>query len=108
MILRRVSIRSLLVPVLSMGLLFYFTYHIFRGERGVLALFHIRKEVAMLEMECQGLQKQREVFERRVYLLRPDSLDLDLLEERVRFVLHFAHPSEIVVKNTTIGQKINP
>jgi cell division protein FtsB len=41
---------------------------------------------------------EKENLEREAYLLRPDSLDLDLLEEKARQVLNFAHSDEVVVQ----------
>jgi hypothetical protein len=32
--------------------------------------------------------------------LRPDSLDLDILEERARILLNYAHPDDLVILNS--------
>ena len=42
---------------------------------------------------------EREKLEKRVDLLRPENLDLDMLEERARSVLGLAHPDELVIYN---------
>ncbi len=36
------------------------------------------------------------VIENRVRLLRPGSLDLDMLDERARYQLDYAHPRDLV------------
>jgi cell division protein FtsB len=99
------SFKSFGFPFLSLILVLYFTYHVFQGDRGVIALLRIQKVVADLEREHDVLQKQKEQLEKNVYLLRPDSLDTDLLEERGRAVLNYAHPSEVVIKNNSVGHK---
>ena len=88
-------------------ILLYFTYHIFQGNYGVIALMHMEERVSKLEKELNGLQKEKTQLERNVKLLRPDSLDIDLLEERARNVLHFAYGNEVVIKTDTIGRQQN-
>ena len=39
----------------------------------------------------------REVFERRIALLRSDQIDRDLLEERARTLLGRVHPNDLVI-----------
>ena len=77
-------LRHIVFPVVIVAMMVYFTYHIFQGQRGVLAWIRLDK-------------KQ---LEREAYLLRPDSLDVDLLEEKARQALNFAHPNEVVVQGT--------
>jgi cell division protein FtsB len=43
------------------------------------------------------LDAQRAELERKVKLLRPDSLDPDMLEERAREVLNYTREDEVVV-----------
>jgi cell division protein FtsB len=44
-----------------------------------------------------ALRVERATLEHRVVRLRPESLDLDLLDERARAVLNLSSPDEIVV-----------
>lgn len=101
----RFSIRQIFVPLISITIMGYFTYHIFQGDRGIIAYFRLQQTVAVNEKEFATQQAIREQFERRVYLLRPDSLDVDLLEERARAVLNFAHPDEIVINDGSVGMQ---
>ena len=78
--------------------IFYFTYHIFQGQRGVLAWIRLDKKLKEQEIILNTLTKEKEYLEKEAYLLRPDSLDIDLLEEKARQVLNFAHPDEVVVQ----------
>jgi len=93
-------LRHVVFPVVIVTMMVYFTYHIFQGQRGVLAWIHLDKKLKEQEITLNHLTKEKELLEKEAYLLRPDSLDVDLLEEKARQVLNFAHPHEIVVQKT--------
>jgi cell division protein FtsB len=100
---KKFSIRQVVVPFVSIVIMGYFTYHIFQGDRGIIAYLRLQQTVSGNEKERASQQTLREQLERRVYLLRPDSLDVDLLEERARAVLNYAHPDEIVIHDGSVG-----
>jgi cell division protein FtsB len=50
-----------------------------------------------LEAKRDVIRAERQTIEHRVSQLRPQSLDPDLLDERAREVLGFAHPNERVI-----------
>jgi cell division protein FtsB len=87
----------ILGPMLGCLAAAYFTYHLVNGERSLLAWRHMDVEITEAEARLQHLRHEREALARRASLLRPDHLDPDMLEERARAVLNFAHPDEIVV-----------
>jgi cell division protein FtsB len=89
--------RLALWPVIGAILLAYFSYHMVQGDRGVLSLLQMRAKVTQAEAIHAGLRGERERIEARVALLRPDNLDPDMLEERARVMLNFAHPNELVI-----------
>lgn len=60
-------------------------------------MIRLKQKLEDVRIELMHLQSKKEVMERRVYLLRPDSLDLDMLEERARAVLNFAKPEEVII-----------
>ncbi len=93
---RRMRSRALL-GVLAVGLIFYFGWHAFNGNYGILARDRLRAQVAQLEAEAQGVHQERVALDRRVSLLRPESLDPDMLEERAREALSLVHPHDVVV-----------
>jgi cell division protein FtsB len=101
---KRFSVRQAIVPLLSVIMVGYFTYHIFQGERGIIAYVRLQQKFVVDENERNALQLSREQLEKRVYLLRPHSLDTDLLEERARAVLNFAHPNEVIIYDGSIGK----
>lgn len=74
----------------------YFCYHAISGDRGLLALIQYNKRVDRLHAEADTIRAERLQLEHRVSLLKPNSLDLDLLEEQARKLLGYAHKNETV------------
>ena len=93
--LKRV-LRPALVPAFGACLVGYFAYHAVQGNHGLLARTQLRAELLLAEETLAELQAEREVLEHRAELLGPDRIDPDLLEERVRVMLNYAHPDEVI------------
>jgi len=94
------SISQFLAIFLSFGLFFYFAYHLVHGDRGYFALKGLEKKLSAAEAKYDENVAERQALENRVKLLRPGSLDLDMLDERARVVLGFAKPDErVIIKN---------
>ena len=88
---------KLIFPLIGLGLLAYFTYHILNGNHGWFAWKALEKELEKSRTELEQLRKDHEALKNKVSLLRPESLDEDMLDERVRTMLGTAKASEIVV-----------
>lgn len=89
--------RMVLGPLIGAGAVFYFGYHTIQGDRGLMAWWQLRHEIAESELLLVQSAEARLRLEHRVNLLRPDSLDPDLLEERARAMFNLGHDSEIVI-----------
>ena len=89
--------RQVVPQVMLACTLGYFAYHTVQGERGVLAWLRLEKELSVAEARVAVLERERTNLERRVGLLRPDSLDPDLLEERARALLNYGAEDEVLV-----------
>jgi cell division protein FtsB len=88
---------QIVVPVLGLGALAYLGYHFFEGERGMKASWSVEQRLAKAEAERKTLMAERQRLEARVALLREDTLDRDMLDERLRRMLNLVQPSEIVI-----------
>jgi cell division protein FtsB len=84
-------------PVVGFCVVAYFAYHTIEGDRGVVAWLKLREQSEAARAEVQDLRAERQALERRVAAIKPGSLDLDLLDERVRAVLNHARKNETVV-----------
>ena len=85
------------VPSALIMLVCYFLYHAVQGENGLLALREFDARAEVLRVEAVRLSEERKKMAARVALLRPDSLDPDMLDEQARKSLGFIHPDEVVI-----------
>jgi cell division protein FtsB len=95
------------IAVLFMGLAmgFYFLFHIFHGDRGLLAWLKLQKQVAKAVTTAAETNDQKAYLENRVRLLNPGSLDPDMLEERARLMLNFGLNNEVVILDPERNKK---
>ena len=75
----------------------YFVYHAVQGDRGIVAWMQLNQQIRVAETELGKTDTERQEMEQRVALLSNSSLDLDMLEERARVMLNFAHPDDLVI-----------
>jgi cell division protein FtsB len=86
-----------LLPVIGLVLFGYFVFHAIQGERGIVAWLVLKQEIRAAEARETALAGEVATLERRVALLSPDSLDPDMVEERARLMLNYAHADELVI-----------
>lgn len=89
--------RFVLPPLLGLGAVVYFSYHAVQGDRGLLAWWETQHEIQQTQVRLALLKHEHDALENLVYLLRPESLDPDLLEERARAVLSMGMEGEVVI-----------
>ena len=75
----------------------YFLYHTIEGDRGWVAEMHLQNEVNSAQDSLTRLQKEHEALDHRVHLMRPETLDPDLLDEESRKALNYSKPNEIII-----------
>lgn len=85
------------LTIFFLSLTCYFSYHALSGERGMLALIQLTQKVDKLENELDIVRAERLHIEHKVMLMRPDSIDLDLVDEQARRSLGYASKDEIVI-----------
>ncbi len=88
------------LPCLGVLILLYFTYHILHGERGVLSLWKLQNQLLKTETSVRITSNQKNSLEKKVRLLSPTSLDLDMLEERARLMLNYGYSEDVVIIDT--------
>ena len=79
-------------------LIFYFGFHAFTGEGGILRTNQRDATLLAKQRELAEVTAQRRDLEIRAQLLRDQSLSADLLEERARSLLGFADPRDYVIR----------
>jgi cell division protein FtsB len=76
----------------------YFGVNAYSGNRGLRAKQDLDQQIAELGAELDALKAERAVWERRVSLLKPESIDPDLLDERARLLLNYTDPRELTLR----------
>ncbi|WP_350334035.1 FtsB family cell division protein [Coralliovum pocilloporae] len=94
---KRRVVAKLYVPLLCVLCLSYFAFHALNGDYGVYAKKRMAVRIASLEAELAALQSEKLRIEHRVSLLKPESLDRDLIDELARRNLNYVHVNDIVV-----------
>ena len=96
--------QAMLGPLVVACVALYFGYYAVYGDRGMLAMVQLDARIAEAETLLQIEQDKRDQLNRRVALLRPSSVDPDMLEERARVLLNFARPDDVVILTSPIAR----
>ncbi|MCC8418011.1 MAG: septum formation initiator family protein [Rickettsia endosymbiont of Bryobia graminum] len=86
-------------------LLAYFVFHSIYGNRGIIAYFSLNRQLEKAYSELNSLKAERVELEHRVKLLRPESLDKDMLDQEARRILGMALPNEQVFTSASLKIK---
>lgn len=89
--------RHVLGPALGFLLFAYFAYHLIQGDHGLLAWRNLTNKIKIDTNSLQQVEQEKNRLENEVKLLNPGSLDLDMLDERVRTMLNYQGDNDIVV-----------
>ncbi len=89
--------RQIVGPLMGAALMAYFAYHAVQGDRGLIAWWKLRYEIEKTNFELNEVTAEKQSLEHRVSLLRPASLDRDMLEERARLMLGAIGPGDVIV-----------
>lgn len=94
---KRYIIRHNAIAIIGFCLCFYFSYHALLGERSLLRLMTLERQIAAATQDYERAHEARVTLEDRVVRLRPGSIDPDLLEERARYVLGYVKPGDQII-----------
>ena len=93
----RARARHVLGPILGAVLIVYITYHALQGERGLLAYWQLVHQVEQAKIVAADMGATREKIANRVALLSSTAIDRDMLDERVRDMLGYSLPGEVII-----------
>ena len=89
--------RGLGFALAVMSLVAYFGYFAVYGSHGLVNWVRLQHEIEATQSELDRVRGERAALEHRVRLLRPESVDPDLLEEQARARLGLSGPDEVVI-----------
>ena len=93
----RARSRFVIGPLLGILAIGYFAYHVVHGDRGLIAWLKIKQRTIAAKQSMERSHSERLAIEHRVSLMKPGSLDPDMLEERARLMLNYGHVDDIVI-----------
>jgi cell division protein FtsB len=94
----RTVLNALALYIIAALVIGYFGVNAYSGNHGLRAKQDLDQQIAELSEELGGLKSERAGWERRVLLLKPESIDPDMLDERARVLLNYADPRELTLR----------
>jgi cell division protein FtsB len=89
-------VRSAALSIGLSAVILYLAVHAVTGRQGLIAFMDLQKEERALISERAALVAERARLQTRVARLKPESLDLDYLDEKARALLAASEPGELV------------
>ena len=86
---------ALAIPAALIGVIGFFTFQVYTGDYGRIALEKAERQLAAAEHRFARLEAREQTLIARNRGLRPEGLDLDLLDERARDVLGMIGRDEV-------------
>ena len=83
--------------VVAAAMIGYFGINAYKGDHGLRAREQMDKQIAGLTRDLAQATAERDMLRRRIKLLRSDSVDPDMLDERARELLDFADPRDLIL-----------
>ena len=94
----RRRVQGVVAPSVFLLLTAYFCWQATQGDRGLSTFADRHEQLHWAQKEQAATFAERDALEHRVNNLRPQHLDADTLDERVRQMLNYADPSDVVVQ----------
>jgi cell division protein FtsB len=89
--------RGLGFTLVVMALVLYFGYFAIYGNHGLVNWIRLNHEIELKQTDLDRIKAERLALEHRVRMLRPESVDPELLEEQARARLGLSEPDEVVI-----------
>jgi cell division protein FtsB len=99
---------DMIVTIVSVALLSYFAWHAFKGPRGYPYRDRLESQLAQLQAQFGRIDAEHSRVEHKVSLMRPDSIDPDMLDELARADLEMTGPNDIVAFTSRQNLQPNP
>jgi len=83
--------------VLAALLIGYFGVNAYTGDHGLRAREELDRQIGDLDRQITEATAERDLWERRVKLLKSDSVDPDMLDERARALLDYVDRRDLIL-----------
>ena len=85
------------MPLIAAGFLAYFGFHAFSGSFGIWAMDRLNADGARLSAQYDQLKAEHDRLEKQVAMVRPSSLDADVVDVQARMALNVMRPDEVLI-----------
>ncbi len=89
--------RENILALIGICLCLYFSYHAVLGNRSLVKLYTLEKQIETMSQKNTTLAFTKDSLQKNVVMMRPGSVNKDLLEEQVRLSLGYKRSDEIVI-----------
>src|SRR5437764_992409 len=96
----RTVLNALALYTIAALVIGYFGVNAYTGNHGLRARQDLDQQIAQLTGELATLHAERANWDRRVALLKSESLDPDMLDERARALLDYVDPRDLTLRQT--------
>jgi len=83
--------------VLAALLIGYFGVNAYSGDHGLRARETLDRQIADLTRQLDEATAERDLWDRRVKLLKSERVDPDMLDERARVLLDYVDPRDLIL-----------
>ena len=87
---------TLLLPFLLVFFLGYISYHTFIGDSGLSKNAILKSQLNALHVDLASVKEERLLLEKHISLLEKN-IEADMLQEKAKKILYYAHPDEIII-----------
>jgi len=94
---RRSHLGGFILPVLSLMVMAYFSYHIYHGQYGLNTHETVAEHISLLEAKLATIEQERDKWQKQLALLKDGSIEKDMLDEYARRNLNLAKPNELTI-----------
>ena len=83
--------------VFSFLFFLYLLYFLINGERGIISYYKIKNQQNKYQLQLNKMNKQNDSFNDSILRLKPNTIDLDYLDEQLRNKTGFVLENEIII-----------